>query len=570
MSSEAPDGRNKAMRTRRAFLILFPVLAIVWAGLRPVTSTWGWDEAMHAELPAARMSLALHSFQLGEFFDVLLSCEQYPFGFPLILAAAQTVFGISEVVARAVGAALFGLGLAAIVGLGMRLTRSEEEDDPLVWRLALAFAATSPLAFAYSSTLFLEGPFVAISAFALHAWLSRSDAARGSERRRDLVCGLWLAAAFFTKFNYGLLLLAGLGVDGLFQVAAGKRAALLRLFWVAAPLVLLALWWFVLPLPGGFASAASHRAAFAGFLAGNQEMAATPFANRLLFFAGYLNSSPLRALLVVAGLLTSLACVRRAQVRCLWLVLLALGVPILLHPFHLDRFQLPLGVPLFLLAAVGWATLLGRFGANLPTLAVMIVLVFVGNPPRETVWLADQLGVLPAAESDRAYVDSVFRGWNGALAERVVPTAGLAREEADTLFDLVAAEVGPEDRVGWLGASSEISPASVHLALLARGGGAGRFLTSAAHSMDITPVPGVPLPDWDQSQFVEWADQYDVIFLTDPPDLKDRAGRRELRERFHPRLVTELGWTPRELGRITITNPPGAPIDVGLFAARRP
>ena len=77
------------------------MLAIVWAGLRPVTSTWGWDEAMHAELPAARMSLALHSFQLGEFFDVLLSCEQYPFGFPLILAAAQTVFGISEVVARA-------------------------------------------------------------------------------------------------------------------------------------------------------------------------------------------------------------------------------------------------------------------------------------------------------------------------------------------------------------------------------------------------------------------------------------------------------------------------------------
>ena len=45
-----------------------------------------------------------------------------------------------------------------------------------------------------------------------------------------------------------------------------------------------------------------------------------------------------------------------------------------------------------------------------------------------------------------------------------------AREEAQALFDLVGEEVRESDRVGWLGASSETSPAAVHLALLARTG----------------------------------------------------------------------------------------------------
>jgi len=570
MSAEAPDQRNKGARTRRTFLILFPVLALVWAGLRPVTATWGWDESMHAELPAARMSLALSSLRIGEFFDVLLGCEQYPFGYPLVLAVVQTLFGISETVARAVGAVTFGLGLAAVVGIGMRLAPREDPEDPLVWRLALAFAATSPLAFAYASTLFLEGPFVTVLAFALHAWLRRSDAEPGAERRRDLLAGLWLAAAFFTKFNYGLLLVGGLGLDGLFQIASGRQAAFRRLLWVAAPCALVALWWFVLPLPGGFETAAGHRSAFAGFIAGNQEMARTPWTSRVLYFAGYLNASPLRCLLVLVGVLCSLASVRRAEVRCLWLVLLAIGLPVLLHPFHLDRFQLPLAVPLFVLAAVGWASWLTRFGANIPTIVFMILLLFVGNPPRETVWLADRLGVLPEDEGARDYVGFVFRGWNGALAERVVPTAGLAREEADALFDLVGAEVRGGERVGWLGASSETSPATVHLALLARGGGAERFMRDATRSMDVTAVPGVPLPDWDTEQLVSWADGFDVIFLTDPPDVKDRAGRRELRERFHMRLASELGWNVRELGRLPIANPPGAPIEVALYAARRP
>src|SRR5439155_11787215 len=118
----------------------------------------------------------------------------------------------------------------------------------LVPWLALVFAATSPLALSFSGTLFLEIPFVVVSIFALRAWLRRG---RGHVLARELAAGAWLTLAFFTKFNYGLLLGGGLVlaliVEGVGEMRAGRlRVLLVRGAWLAAVPLIAALWWFAL------------------------------------------------------------------------------------------------------------------------------------------------------------------------------------------------------------------------------------------------------------------------------------------------------------------------------------
>jgi len=103
------------------------VLAILVLALALVRSTgealetgqaWGWDETMHAELPAVRMVLLAREGRPGEAFEVLHECDRYPFVYPVWLALWQGLFGISEAVARAVGLWTFlllgGLGVARL------------------------------------------------------------------------------------------------------------------------------------------------------------------------------------------------------------------------------------------------------------------------------------------------------------------------------------------------------------------------------------------------------------------------------------------------------------------------
>jgi hypothetical protein len=61
---------------------------------------WGWDESMHAALPAARMLVGVQEGQFGQSADALLECNRYPFVFPLVLAAGQSLLGIGQDEAR--------------------------------------------------------------------------------------------------------------------------------------------------------------------------------------------------------------------------------------------------------------------------------------------------------------------------------------------------------------------------------------------------------------------------------------------------------------------------------------
>ncbi len=586
VSTAVPLGeRTLAFARRRPLLVTLGLslfLALIFqlcvhAG-RNVDS-WGWDESMHAELPAARMVLG----DAGQAVDALMECEQYPFVFPLVLAAGQALFGVSENVARGIAFGLWVLvGLSALALLGRELGRSCGRSAELALALPL-LSFTSPLVWRYAPSLFLEVPFLTVSTLTLLAWLRRGESAADWRPGRELVAGALLTAAFFTKWNYGVLLAAGLGADWLLEswseVRAGRgRSQALRSFWLALPVVVALSWWFVMPLPAGMEVAARHRHAFGEFLAGNRGGATTDWNMRLLHWETGVARVPW-LLLLVTGWSLALRCALRRPMRLLWSVALASCVPVALHPFHLDRFLIPGLLPLWCLAGVGLAQL-SALGSDWPgrkrvalafSTAAVLTTVYLAVPPHA---LADRLGFLDAESSQvREYQQHVIdEDWS--LAGRV-PTAGLPRGVADALLDLVASEVLPDERVGWIGMSSELSRAALHLGLLERGGSRARFLADAHMLMDVTPVPGMALPEFGgEQQRDDWlaaaAGSFDVVLITSPVDLKGRARGEAIRTRFHAPLLERLGWVAKELGKVSVPRPPGAPLEVTLFALRHP
>jgi hypothetical protein len=255
----------------------------------------------------------------------------------------------------------------------------------------------------------------------------------------------------------------------------------------------------------------------------------------------------------------------------------ALALVPLAHPFHLDRFVLPGALGLWALAGLGlarrWGTARARSqlgaGAALAALGLSSVLV----PNHLLARIVGLDAPTPEAAAWQRHVLDEEWGLGGS-----VPTAGLPRAVADELFDRLAEVVGPGERVAWIGMSSECSPAALHLGLLERGGSRERFLRDAHRRMDLVPVPGADDPlappsfadPEERDRFLrELLDPFDVVLLSSPPDLRDRPGRRFLTAEFHAPLVERLGYAPQAVGTVTVPRPPGAPLDVHLFALRR-
>ncbi len=577
MTSESGRAGSRAEWSsleRFGFLVLLPLGAtLLLALLVPVPHAWGWDESMHAELPAVRMLFALQAGNARGFFEALHSCEQYPFVWPLVLAVAQAIFGVGESVARAAGWGAFAL-LLALVHIGAReLERApgSRVAGPLARHLAPIFALLAPLVLAYATTLFLEVPCAAAIAAALVVWVRfHRESERAHAARWALFAGALATVVFFTKFNYGLLFAAGLALDLVQRLATAprdERRALLRATpWLLAVPALALAWWLVLPLPFGAATAASHRAALAGFLGGNLQMASAPWTTRVLDLCGYLPGSPLQALVLLVGSVATLPMLRVASVRTTWILLLALEPPALLHPFHLDRFLVP-GAPMaWLLAALGWSALIGRARGLRLTLAAACFLGWA-SAPQQLSALAGALGVLPADGPARDPVRNVLSGWvHPDPRRRNVPTAGLLRAELEVLLDRLASEIGPDERVGWPAIPSEVSPAVLHLGLLQRGGSRERFLTQAHQPIFLSIAhagEGISLENT-----AAWAASFDVLILTEPPDLKGRAGREWLRA-HQTALVEGGGWKAERVGELVFTRAPATPMSVVLSLARR-
>jgi hypothetical protein len=258
---------------------------------------------------------------------------------------------------------------------------------------------------------------------------------------------------------------------------------------------------------------------------------------------------------------------------------------VFLHPFFQDRFLVPGGPPFFALAAIGLVAFLARatrrsgWPARVPyvtwtTSALLIVLAVVPLKGKDapidvdTAFVARASGVLrapgPGASAmmnEYALNEIARRQTLGA--DRVVPVAGLERDEARAILDLVAREAGPDERVGWIGMSSEMSPAIVMLGRLERGGSRASFLRDAPVTMGWFADPGV-----DALRVRAFVEGFDVIFITDPPDLKGRPSGLWAASARHL-LLTGGGWMEHELGHVDIARPMRPPLPVTLIACRR-
>lgn len=545
-------------------------LAIFWIATLPSTPAWGWDESMHAELPAARMLVALRHFEIGRAFGALLDCAQYPFAWPVCLALAQSLSGISEHVARAACIVAWCATLVGVFLLACELALALPEDRRarrwVPW-IAFALAALCPLALSYAGTLFLEVPFACAAVFALRAWVRL---AREPSRRRAFAAGTWIALALFTKFNYGLLLVLGLALDALVQLAGAARRGetrpfLARMARTALVPAVACAWWFVLPLPGGLAIAAEHRTALLDFLHGNLGGAPTPAGRRVLYAAACFAPTPRFLVLEIVAFLAALRFVRDPAVRVLALVFVAATLPVELHPFHQDRFLIPGGPALWALAALGIASLVPRAtGGRIVVLAILAVTTLLA-PGTDTHGLADALGLLPSDARNRAYVEQVLDSSRAMGAGRRLPTQGLERGEHDAILDLVAKEARPDERIGWIGVSQALSPAAIAIGSLQRGGSPERFLRDATKPIDVAYF-GVD-PQWDDGRFAEFAAGFDVIFATEPPDARDQVDRRWPRG-YRERLTAKGSWIARPIGAVDIARPLGDPRRVTLFACR--
>ena len=580
-----------------AGLLTVLFLALFWTVPFQPDHSWGWDESMNAGLPAARILAESETGGLRGGAQVLVSdCQQYPFAVPVYLAFAQKLFGFSELVTRVASRLLFCFGLFGLFLLASEVTRSLRRGTlDLAWPGpatetkilfgALAFGALCPLAFGISGTLFLETGFLTAQIFCLRAWLRRGTTCEGSKGllRRDLAAGCWLCVCFFTKFNYACLLFAALGIDLLFQAWGARRDGSLTLFfkralWLALPLVIALLWWFVFPWPGNGDIAAQHRDSFVAYLSGNQTVGSTPWSRRLLDWSAAFVPTARFGLLLIAGLALAVRFSKNAAVRLMWTVAACFAIPITLHPFHLERFLIPIGPPLWILSALGLGLLAERVAARIPNRAARFGLGFfvlaacLAFPERDARFMAKRVGIWQEGKAD--YLTWLFAGWRDLSPSRRLGTAGLPTGTANALVDLVAGEVSAAERFGWLGVSAELSPAAVHLGLAERRAELGleEIFTESfrrdAHRKAFLAHGSVDI-GMGLELFREWAEQFDVIFLTDPPDLKARRSREWI-SGYVNRLEKELGWNRKELGQVQVDRPFADPITVTLFACRPP
>ncbi|HUR29696.1 MAG TPA: hypothetical protein VM509_16010 [Planctomycetota bacterium] len=556
------------------------VVAVVGAASVSMAKSMGYDEAMHAELPAARMLVAAQQGEWGVAGDTLQACQQYPFVYPVVLALVQAFTGVSELACRASGRvawaiALFGIFLVAReVAAAIRRERektAEGEDPRARWTpwIAFSLAALSPTALAYSGTLFLEVPFVAVAMLALYAWLRREGEQRA---RQDVVAGALLALALFTKFNYGGMLAAGcaldLALEGVLSARAGRGRDWIR---SAARVALVPLvtctWWFVLPWPGGLAQGASHREAFLGFLAGNQQMVSATFAQRLFDWGAGVFASPRALIVALLGALVALRFVRVRAARSLWIVGIVATAPVVLHPYHLDRLLLPSAAYLWILAAVGLGSLLPRRPSARAAVVTALLLVSLVQRDFDARFLMER--GIPATSADPAVVAYREERLTEILSlapQRALPTAGLPRAESDAALDALAGGAGDALRIGWLAAMEKMPPAALHVGLLARGGSPRRWLEDLVASMPFG-VEGTD-PGWDQERLAETMQRFDVVFSTDPPDAFG-SGKWAFLAAYRERMTRELGFTQVEFARIDLQPPLGKPKSVRLLALRR-
>ena len=552
-----------------AVVVVF-LAGIVGSASVSMNHSMGWDEAMHLGAPAAQISQALGDGELREAINVVLSCERYPPMGPAIHGVIGWAFGSDELLMRQTQRWFWALGLLGIFLLARSATQPDEDDEPspgtrgAPW-MALALLAMSPLALAFGGTLFIEPIFSAFGTLAVAAWIVRC---RTDSARWDFIAGVLLAASLFTKWNYGLLLGGALAVDLILEGVTRRehlRPYLFSVLRLGLPTFLVCLWWFLLPLPAGAETAASHRAAFAAFLGGNTALQETPAAVRWVHWTSSLVPSPRVLLWVVIAAFLMFFRLRTRAIRVLVCVLVLAGLPVWTHNFHLDRFLLP-GAPfLFALAAIGVSGFLARLGSPGAWIGVALLAFGLVLPEADSMAVLHAVGI--ANPEKRAEQEQTLAAMRDLNPGRSLPTNGLDRESHDALLGLIDGALQEGDRLGWLGHSQAFPPFAWGMGLKSLQADDPRAWAIIHNPEGRIITTDAAAPPMTADEIDEWAAAFDLILVSSPITMK--GGQRPGFSPIRNHLAGNDGWLESELGVVQVQLPGGRTREVTLRALRK-
>lgn len=352
---------QKPSRMQRRLLTLFAWLLIMAGGLLGVwlaAQTIGqfagappdFDEAVHL-LPVRQLAVDVQQGDVGAFLRHTLNQDQlaaYPFfhawlTFPAWLVAP----GITT--ARTMSAVYLALAALVAFGLGHDLVA----HGRFAWLAGLVAGALTLLAlplWAYAGLAYLEGAGLLVTLLALWLYGRSFPADRRKAQWFAFLAGLLVMAAFFTKYNFGLLLMGSIALNELVAWILTRRqapiTAVLRR-WLALgglPAGLLLAWFF---WPGHWTRFVAYSGAQEGQLT-LWRLASWLYYPRSLL-AQYSAGWPI-ALLVVGGLVYGVLRWRAFRARSLLIFLLLGWLMLTAVPQKEPRFLYTVAPAAFVLA----------------------------------------------------------------------------------------------------------------------------------------------------------------------------------------------------------------------------
>lgn len=236
-------------------LLLLAVIGLtgIWLASGTVASYAAYppdfDESVHL-LPVWQLARAWAQGDVATFWQHTIQQDQlagYPFfhawlTFPVwLLSDDVTTVRLMSLIYM-LGAALFAFGL------GHDLCRSDR------WRWLAGFVSgglvllSFPL-WVYGSLAYLEGAglLVTMAALWLYGRSCRTNYGAGKWPFYTLLTSLAITAAFFTKYNFGLFLVGGIGLNELVQSGLDRQIPWRRWAALALPFLIVTTIWFLMP-----------------------------------------------------------------------------------------------------------------------------------------------------------------------------------------------------------------------------------------------------------------------------------------------------------------------------------
>jgi 4-amino-4-deoxy-L-arabinose transferase-like glycosyltransferase len=456
------------------------------------------DEAGHA-LPAARMAIALREGNLRGFLEATQREVVWPFLHPWVVTPFFLACGISARVARLASLVTFGVGLTLLPALARELARGSDREDgahressspALLGWLSAALLVTATT-WELVCTVMSEALGMALT---LAVLLAEARAARRQRISGYLVCGVLVAATFFTKYSYGLPLMAAILLSLAWRGRRGAWAPFVAA--LAGMAVPIAVWlaWILFPDPR---RATELLGAFV-----NRDEGLHGLADLSFYPAAAASAlgkpAALVTLLLLAAALARGPWQRRLPAR------LFVGVALLmltLHPNKQVRYLFAALPVVLILAETELADRLRRLRGRGALWAALVVIVLVArNPLVEIREAAASAAPFEQARPILAYAEEhvsdrqpvLFLGTTGLLPHLALTWQLLEREQREPAVDLLLFP-RPGDAEGAYRTGYPAQAGPEYGAALEKALASGRFRSVV--TLELGPASPF-LPDW--------------------------------------------------------------------------